>query len=270
MVDEQKSISKSFLDKFKEFVQNPWEAEFSFINNEELLEVTQALDLKYLTAFWTKFPSANSFNKINEVILNNLNLWEIFEPSELINLNELLIKYQIKDETIKKDLFNSLAIYLIYADFYFIQKNALFLKIKKNLEYLNILKKRQKSERIIFRGFKTFNSLISKSNELLELEKYPIIFELNNYLNFPARKPINPATNFLIAKITDAGINSGIKDHFADCTKPMVKELKELFPKYLKEITSENTDYFSTKVRLGRKLYRENFLLPTACVASPN
>jgi len=253
------------LAKFTEFAKNPVAIDdFSFISDSDLIEVFKELNLKYLELFIIKYPSTKSIKKINEIIKNDLNIWEFFNENELNHLIHLFSKYQINDEIIRNDVLNSLAIYLISADLYSIQKNIIYIRIKKGLEFLNFYKKKQLKDKIAYSAFNSVIKIVNlhiKDEKLAEIEKIPsIFFDLINHIKFPAKKPINPATNFLIAKITDAGINSGIKKNFVDCTIPLIKDLKILYPNYMKEILIKDSDYYSAKAVLGRKLYRENNL----------
>lgn len=256
-------IPCGLLDKFTEFAKNPVDVDdFSFFSNLYLIEILKELNLKYFELFFIKYCDLKSIKKFHEIIKNDLEIWEIFETKELNDLIILLNKYQINNELIKNDVINSLAIYLIYSDYYSFLKNERFLKLKKGLEFFNFYKNKQLKDRIAYRAFNSvikLENLHIKDEKLADIEKVPsIFFDLINYIKFPAKKPINPATNFLIAKITDAGINSGIKKNFVDCTIPLIKELKELYPHYMNEILIKDSDYYSGKTVLGRKLYREN------------
>lgn len=260
---EANEMPQETLDKFEEFAKDPIGVnEFSFIGNSDFIEAIKQLNLKYAELFFIKYSDLKSIKEFNSIISDDLTIWKMFGKKELNDLINLLDKYQIKDETIKNDVINSLAIYLIYADFYSIQKNDRYLKVKKVLEFFNFYKKKQLKDKIAYRSF---NSVIKLENLHIKDPKLsgiettpPLIFNLINYLKFPAKKPNNPAINFFVAKITDAGINSGIKKNFADCAIPLIRELKKSYPDYFKEITSYGNDYFSNKAKLGRELYREN------------
>lgn len=262
-MNERKATSNKKLElinKIVDFIKSPISVDdFSIIPHKELIKLIKELNLKYLELFFSYFKEVKSISGINEIIANNEYIWKILPEDELNDLIKLIKDYGIKEDILINEIINSLSIYFFYAEAIRIPKTPIFIKTKEALSFLNFYQKEQTKLKIKFRQF---NSLIKinlfnfSDKNLKDFDKVPLpIFNLINYLKSPNKRIHNPATNFLIAKITDAAIESKIKNNFSDFTIPLIKDLKIKYPDFFQEIINLNTDYISNRAKEGRKFY---------------